>query len=142
MPSRSITLPNRQAAVAVIQDGNKFLTILRSETVRAPGKICFPGGGVEPGETIAEALVREMQEELSIEVEAGETIWRSDSVRGFELHWCMAMIKPNQVITPNPLEVASIQWLTGMEMLDLPNLLDTNREFLDALDSNEFSLKQ
>jgi mutator protein MutT len=142
MPSRSITLPNRQAAVAVIQDGNKFLTILRSETVRAPGKICFPGGGVEPGETIAEALVREMQEELSIEVEAGETIWRSDSVRGFELHWCMATIKPNQVITPNPLEVASIQWLTGMEMLDLPNLLDTNREFLDALDSNEFSLKQ
>ena len=142
MPSRSITLPNRQAAVAVIQDGNKFLTILRSETVRAPGKICFPGGGVEPGETIAEALVREMQEELSIEVEAGETIWRSDSVRGFELHWCMATIKLNQVITPNPFEVASIQWLTGMEMLDLPNLLDTNREFLDALDSNEFSLKQ
>ena len=116
------------------------MTILRSQTVRAPGKTCFPGGGVEQGETIAEALVREMQEELAIDVVAGEINWQSDSVRGFELHWCLATIKSGEIIKPNPLEVASFEWLTGDEMLKLPNLLDTNREFLEALGRNEFSL--
>ncbi len=36
----------------------------------------FPGGKVEPGEELEEALRRELREELSIEAEIGEEVFR------------------------------------------------------------------
>lgn len=38
------------------------------------GKWEFPGGKVEPGETPQQALVREIQEELTVKIEVGELI--------------------------------------------------------------------
>jgi len=38
------------------------------------GKWEFPGGKVEPGETLQQALVREIQEELAVKIEVGELI--------------------------------------------------------------------
>lgn len=35
----------------------------------------FPGGKMEPGETAAEALVREINEELGVEIEVGELLY-------------------------------------------------------------------
>lgn len=39
---------------------------------------CFPGGGVEEGETEKEALIRECLEEINIQVKVGEKIWEQD----------------------------------------------------------------
>ncbi len=112
--------------MAVIVDANKLLTITRSQTVRAPGLVCFPGGGVEQGETISEALVREMREELNIEVLPSGEIWKSNAASGVELNWWSATLKPGQSIVPNPDEVESFEWLTVEEIVDLPNLLPSN----------------
>lgn len=131
----------RQAAVAVIIRDGKFLTIKRSATVRAPGKICFPGGGVEPGETVEEALIREMQEELNVEVVPQRFVWKSGSPRGFELNWWQAELIADQTIIPNTEEVEAFQWMLQPEMVALPNLLDTNAEFFKALDRQELELK-
>jgi len=58
-------------AVGVItNDGNDILIAKRAADVHQGGLWEFPGGKVDAGETVQEALGRELQEELSIRVEA------------------------------------------------------------------------
>ncbi len=54
---------------AIIQDehGN-FLCAKRGDWKSLPGKWEFPGGKANPGEEIEQALVREIKEELSINI--------------------------------------------------------------------------
>ena len=64
-----------EVAAAVIErpDG-EFLLALRPEGKPYPGYWEFPGGKIEPGEDARAALVRELREELDIEVTAA-TPW-------------------------------------------------------------------
>ena len=54
--------------------GDALLLEVRSQLVRQPGEVCFPGGRAEPGESAAEAAVRETCEELGIEPGAIELL--------------------------------------------------------------------
>lgn len=130
----------KRAAVAVIVDGSQFLTILRSQAVRAPGQICFPGGGIELAESPREATVREMREELGVKVIAQKEIWKSVSPRGLEIHWWKTVIEKGQTIIPNPDEVDSFSWLSAGQIVACSNLLDSNRRFFEALENGEFSI--
>jgi 8-oxo-dGTP pyrophosphatase MutT (NUDIX family) len=130
----------KRAAVAVIVSGFQFLTILRSQSVRAPGQICFPGGGIEVAESPREATVREMREELGVNVIAQKEIWKSVSPRGLEIHWWKTVIEKGQTLIPNPDEVASFSWLSAREIIARSNLLASNRRFFEALENGEFSI--
>lgn len=46
--------------------GDALLLEVRSDKVRQPGEICFPGGRIEDGESPSEAAIRETTEELGI----------------------------------------------------------------------------
>jgi 8-oxo-dGTP diphosphatase len=54
--------------------GRCVLASRRTEPPRLAGLWEFPGGKVEPGETDEQALVRELQEELRVEVEVGDRL--------------------------------------------------------------------
>ena len=60
----------RPAVYAVIPRGNHVLLV---STIRTE-KFYLPGGGVEIGETLHEALKREVGEETGIEIEVGELV--------------------------------------------------------------------
>lgn len=56
------------AAVALIDDDNRVLIAQRPQGKSMAGLWEFPGGKVEPGETPEDALIREIREELGIEL--------------------------------------------------------------------------
>ena len=81
-----------EVAVGVLlQPGGRFLLTSRPEGKVYAGYWEFPGGKLEAGETVAQALQRELHEELGIQVEAIEP-WRQEIVDYphalVRLHFC------------------------------------------------------
>jgi 8-oxo-dGTP diphosphatase len=142
MPESEPPVVMRRGVVGVIVRGGRLLVIQRSQHVVAPGAYCFPGGGIEPLETEHEALIRELQEELGVEVEPLVKLWDSVTPWGTALAWWRAGLSTDAVLIPNPLEVETAEWLTLTEMTALPDLLESNRHFLAALARGEFALEE
>jgi len=132
--------PVRHGVVAVILRDQRFLMIERSQQVAAPGMMCFPGGGIQSGASEAVALERELREELDVKVHPIRPLWRSLTPWNVALSWWLADLPEDQLIQPNPAEVADVEWVTPAEMDALPNLLESNRHFLQALRAGVFAL--
>jgi len=59
----------RTSVRALVLDGRDVIAV---ESVNGPGKLHMPGGGIEHGETMRDALLRELREELSISAASAE----------------------------------------------------------------------
>jgi len=130
-----------RGAVGVIEQEGRLLVIRRSRSVVAPGAYCFPGGGIEPGETEQEALRREIREELGVDVQPVRRIWQSVTPWHVGLAWWLCELDDGGEPAPNPVEVESVRWCTLDEMARLPGLLESNRHFLDALADGRINWK-
>lgn len=103
------------AAALVVREG-RFMICRRPEHKARGGLFEFPGGKVEPGETPAEALVRECREELGVTV---EPISLYTSLRHeypdltVELLLYTARIAEGE---PTPIEHTEIKWITPAEI--------------------------
>jgi 8-oxo-dGTP diphosphatase len=69
--------PDRPAAFAVIEREGR-VAVVRVTFEDGGGRTDLPGGGLDPGETAAQAAVRECGEEAGLLVEAGEAFVRAD----------------------------------------------------------------
>lgn len=138
--SPSASRSRQRGVVAVILQDAKFLVIRRSQLVRAPGAFCFPGGAIEGDETEPVALQRELREELEASIQTVRRIWQCSTPNGVELGWWQAVLDESRSLRPNPDEVESFHWLTASQILSLPQLLATNREFISALGRAEIAL--
>lgn len=119
----------------------RFLVIRRSRQVVAPLAYCFPGGAIEPGESEEEAIFREIREELDVTIQPLRQVWQSVTPWGVSLAWWDCELSRDAPITPNAAEVESVCWCTPDEMARLPGLLQSNREFLDALAEGRIELR-
>ena len=68
------TGPEVRVAAGVLEDSGRVLVTRRPETAHQGGLWEFPGGKCEPGELPEQALVRELDEELGIRVQASEPL--------------------------------------------------------------------
>ncbi len=133
--------PGRRGAVGICLDQvGRMLVIRRAHGVPAPGAYCFPGGGIEPGESEEEALRRELLEEIHVAVRPIRRVWESRTPWKVHLAWWLGELEPGATPRPNPEEVESIHWLLPGEMAALSELLPSNREFLELLDRGEIRL--
>lgn len=122
----------RRGVVGVLVQEGRLLVITRSQHVRAPGKSCFPGGGIEPGETAMQAVVRELKEEVDLDVVAKRELWRKITPWKIDLSWWLVECPSPETLRPAPAEVESVSWLCPQEIVRLQNLLPSNHEFLAA----------
>jgi 8-oxo-dGTP pyrophosphatase MutT (NUDIX family) len=126
--------------VAVAIRRGQFLVIRRCRAVVAPLAYCFPGGAIEPGESDEQAVCREFREELGAEIRPVRRLWQSVTPWGVALTWWLVHLDPQSAPVANPAEVESVHWCTPQEMLQLPGLLSSNRDFLSAVARQEIDL--
>jgi 8-oxo-dGTP pyrophosphatase MutT (NUDIX family) len=93
-----------------------------------PGQWAFPGGRIDPGETPVQAALREMHEEVSVQLDDAAVLGRLDDFvtrSGFVMSPVVVWGGPRLELWPNPQEVASAHRIPLTEFLreDAP-LLD------------------
>lgn len=62
---------------AIIENTDTVLVVQRSSTMSLPLKWEFPGGKIENGETEEECIIREIKEELNLEIEVSKRLCHS-----------------------------------------------------------------
>jgi 8-oxo-dGTP diphosphatase len=134
--------PGRRGVVGIVVREGRMLVIRRSRTVVAPLVYCFPGGGIDGAETEEEALTREFMEEIGVVVRPVRRLWHCVTAWKVDLAWWLAEMAPDATPVANPAEVESIHWYTPEEMAALPDLLDSNREFLDLVRKSPLLLQE
>jgi 8-oxo-dGTP diphosphatase len=109
-------------AVALIDSDGRILIAQRPPGKSLAGLWEFPGGKIDPGETPEAALVRELREELGIEVEEaclGPFTFASHSYEKFHLLMPLYLCRVWQG-TPQPREGQVLKWVRPSQLDDHP----------------------
>jgi 8-oxo-dGTP pyrophosphatase MutT (NUDIX family) len=101
----AVLLPNEQGRVS-------FLLTRRAPSLRAhAGQWALPGGRVDPGESVAHAALRELDEEVGLALDESAVLGHLDDFAtrsGFVVTPVVVWAGPVAALRPNPVEVASI----------------------------------
>lgn len=105
-----------EVVAALIWDGDRFL-ICQRPAHKARGLLWeFAGGKVEPGETKAEALIRECREELDITLSVGDVFMEvTHTYPDLTVHLTLFHSRIAAGV-PQKLEHADLRWITPAEI--------------------------
>jgi NADH pyrophosphatase NudC (nudix superfamily) len=123
----------KDGVVAVLVRGDRVLFIRRAEAVPYGGYWCPLSGKVEPGESQADAVVREVREEVGLRVRAVRKVWECPTVGAdYLLHWWLVEEDGGELVL-EPREVADAGWFTRDEVHALTPTFDVDRVFVDTI---------
>jgi nucleoside triphosphatase len=126
------------------KDGKLLLCKMNPKRGVFPGQWGLPGGGIEPGEQMEDALRRELREELGVEIREIRPAFFKDSLRKktlpdglqipvymiFLLFHCTALDDQLQLNE----EFTEYRWVSAEEIKGL-NLNEETRDTLERLES-------
>jgi NTP pyrophosphohydrolases including oxidative damage repair enzymes len=102
----------------IVDDANSILVTQRSASMKLPLKIEFPGGKIEEGETPSECLIREIKEELNLDV---EILFEMPANIHHYVEFSINLIPFVCKVIGGSIELrehVSYQWLNSSELLD------------------------
>ena len=105
-----------EVVAAVIRREVKILITQRPDDVHLARLWEFPGGKVEPGESLEKALQREIREELGVRIAVGDefyTVEHDYPGKSVRLHFFNCVIEEGE---PAAIEVASLKWVLPAEL--------------------------
>ncbi len=108
----------RVVGAMLMRDDGRYLITQRLPTSSLPLLWEFPGGRVESGETDQEALIRELREEMAVEIEVEEKVMHHHHAYthydiDFRVFRCRLTSSPTDI---KHLKVHSHSWVTLEEM--------------------------
>ena len=134
-------LPHKRIGVAVIRNEQGQILIDRRRQEGLLGGLWeFPGGKVEPGETVQDCIRREIREELGIEIEVGDRLIVVDHAY---THFRVTLnVYHCRLISgePQPLECDQVLWVT-LDEIDQYPFPKANTKIIEALKQNEILSK-
>ena len=110
----------------IFDEGGKFFMTLRGPKAKNErGKWEIPGGAVEFGETLQEAIIREVSEEYGIEIKVGELLHICDHIIPDEhQHWVsptyICEILSGKPVIREPEKCSAVGWFTLAEAETMP----------------------
>ena len=121
-----------EVVAALIWDGDRFMACQRPAHKARGLKWEFVGGKVEPGETRAQALIRECREELGVTVHVGDVFMEVDHVYpDLTVHLTLFHASVAEG-TPQKLEHNDIRWIT-VDEIDKYEFCPADEEILERL---------
>jgi 8-oxo-dGTP diphosphatase len=129
--SHNLGVGERQVVVgaAIVRDG-RVLAARRTAPASAAGRWELPGGKVEPGETDAASLVREVLEELGVQIRVERWLVGEQPVgERYLLRVALVTLVSGE---PTATEHDRVRWLAREELDDV-DWLDADRPFLSEV---------
>ena len=126
-------------SAALIFRAGKLLITQRPAKAHLGGLWEFPGGKREPGETFEQCLVREIREELGVEISVGEMfeeIRHDYPEKSVHLKFFICQLLAGE---PQPLACAAVKWIEKPE-LAAHEFPAADAQLLARLRSSEFSM--
>ena len=123
-------------AFGILFNNDKIILPKRSKTLKKmPDMYEFPGGKVEQGETLKEALKRELNEELSIDVNIEDIIEFPNNVLETERFILTVFIvkKWSNELTINPEINSTFLEVSLDELINVKDLLETDKQLIPSL---------
>lgn len=116
--SDQVDKPWLDVCAAVIRRGNSVLLTSRPPGSHLAGYWEFPGGKIDVGESLASCIVREIREELRLDVVPGRvltTVRHEYPEKRIRLHCIECRVLPDAA--PNPAEGQQSRWVSISELV-------------------------
>ncbi|MUG97043.1 8-oxo-dGTP diphosphatase MutT [Scytonema sp. UIC 10036] len=133
MSETTSSVPHKIIGVAIVKNDLGQILIDRRPLEGVMGGLWeFPGGKVEPNETVSECIKREIQEELGIEIEVGKHLLTIDHTYThlrvtLTVHECRHLSG-----IPQPIECEEVRWVS-VDELETFTFPEANLQIIEVL---------